>query len=957
MLGKSLNEINQLLYATGFVISGRVGRIPKQRKRRNLHAKPNWQIRIEKQVEKMRGELSLMTEMLKDENNSKRSRKRNGITKKYKIKTREDLKTIMEILKMKIQAKAQRLRRYAKRSKQFNQNRLFNNDRKKFYRSLGNDEISVKNTPSKEEIEQFWRGILGEEKHHDDKAQWITREEAKYAQVESQTWTLITKEEVHDAIRTSSNWKSPGIDGIPNFWLKQLTATHDALAIAFNKAIDNPEDLPEWFTTARTFLIPKNGETDKPKNYRPIACLPTLYKILTSIMSERSYKHILTNNILPEEQKGCARNSYGCKDQLLLNKAIIEDCKKKRKNLNVTWIDYRKAYDSVPHSWILKTMSIYKFNNKMINFIKKSMKTWNTTMHLNSVQGLITTEKISIKQGIFQGDSLSPLLFCLALVPLTSELNASGYGYKMNRNSLPISNLLYMDDLKLYASNDDQQQGEIQIVKQFSDDIKMNFGLDKCAKASFIKGKLSSTGNIELDKATAINELDPDSVYKYLGVDESDGIQHTKMKEKLRKEYFRRVRLILRSELNGKNKIEAINSLAIPTVQYSFGIIDWKYSELKKLDSKTRKTLTMHGILHPKSDVDRLYIARKEGGRGLIEIENAYKVAIVGLNHYLENRNTVSSNMIIMHEKRKAKYSISKIAKNIVEEMTDLNFTPNPNKRTAENAKILKHEIKKDLVKKKTNRWQSKPLHGKYPSLIRNPHVDFQNTNNWLRSDIKGETEGLLIAAQDQALYTRNYQKHIVGKEIDSRCRMCYKESETIDHIISGCEVLAKAEYVDRHNKAAAYLHWNICNDLGIRTSDKWYDHQPDTVTNTETHTVLWDMAVQTDRHISANRPDIIIKDKMNSTCKLIDMTVPCDKNVSSKEIEKKSKYKNLEIEIQRMWKMKTEVIPIVIGALGTIKKGMDNNIRNVSENLNIKSLQKTYLLGTARILRKVLSI
>jgi len=92
-------------------------------------------------------------------------------------------------------------------------------------------------------------------------------------------------------------------------------------------------------------------------------------------------------------------------------------------------------------------------------------------------------------------------------------------------------------------------------------------------------------------------------------------------------------------------------------------------------------------------------------------------------------------------------------------------------------------------------------------------------------------------------------------------------------------------------------------------------------------------MAVQTDRHISANRPDIIIKDKMNSTCKLIDMTVPCDKNVSSKEIEKKSKYKNLEIEIQRMWKMKTEVILIVIGALGTIKKGMDNNVRNVSEN------------------------
>ena len=297
--------------------------------------------------------------------------------------------------------------------------------------------------------------------------------------------------------------------------------------------------------------------------------------------------------------------------------------------------------------------------------------------------------------------------------------------------------------------------------------------------------------------------------------------------------------------------------------------------------------------------------------------------------------------MIIMHEKTKPKYSISKIAKNIEKEIEDLNFAPKPDKPTAENAKLLKQEIKKELVTKKNNRWRSKALDGKYPSLFGEPHVDLPNINNWLRPDIKGEREGLLIAAQDQALYTRNYQKHIVGQEIDSRYRMCYKQSETIDHITS----------------AAAYVHWNICNDLGIKTSDKWYEHQPDTVINTDTHTVIWDMAVHTDRHIGANRPDIIIKDKVNSTCKLIDMTVPCDRNVSIKEMEKKSKYKDLEFEIQRMWKMKTEVIPIVIGALGTIRKGMEDNIRSVSGNMNIQTVQKTCLLRTARILRKVLSI
>ena len=92
----------------------------------------------------------------------------------------------------------------------------------------------------------------------------------------------------------------------------------------------------------------------------------------------------------------------------------------------------------------------------------------------------------------------------------------------------------------------------------------MGFGLEECTKANFERGKLASTGNILINDDTEVQELDQEGVYKYLGVDESDGIQHSKMKEKIRKEYNRRVRLILRTELNGRNKIEAINSLAVP---------------------------------------------------------------------------------------------------------------------------------------------------------------------------------------------------------------------------------------------------------------------------------------------------------------------------------------------------------------------------------------------------------
>ena len=95
----------------------------------------------------------------------------------------------------------------------------------------------------------------------------------------------------------------------------------------------------------------------------------------------------------------------------------------------------------------------------------------------------------------------------------------------------------------------------------------------------------------------------------------------------------------------------------------------------------------------------------------------------------------------------------------------------------------------------------------------------------------------------------------------------------------------------------------------------------------------------------------------MNSTCKLIEWTVPSDRNIALKEFERKSKYKDLELEIQKMWQKKTVVIPVVVSALGTVKKGMVENIKKVSERATVTEIQKTCMLGSAQIVRKVLSV
>ena len=113
----------------------------------------------------------------------------------------------------------------------------------------------------------------------------------------------------------------------------------------------------------------------------------------------------------------------------------------------------------------------------------------------------------------------------------------------------------------------------------------------------------------------------------------------------------------------------------------------------------------------------------------------------------------------------------------------------------------------------------------------------------------------------------------------------------------------------------------------GIEFPERWYEHKPETVTENEEVTILWDLQIHTDRELSANKPDIVIKDHANRCCKLTDVSVPSDRNTSTKVSEKLSKYKDLEIETTRMWAMRTETAPLIVGALELIRGGMDQNL------------------------------
>ena len=119
----------------------------------------------------------------------------------------------------------------------------------------------------------------------------------------------------------------------------------------------------------------------------------------------------------------------------------------------------------------------------------------------------------------------------------------------------------------------------------------------------------------------------------------------------------------------------------------------------------------------------------------------------------------------------------------------------------------------------------------------------------WLKSgDIKGGTESTIVAAQDQAISTNYFKNKILKHEIESKCRLCKQHEETIDHLTSGCPILAKNEYLMGHDIVCTHLHYSICNALGTETTDRWYTHMPKPVCEEGDVTVSWNQAVHTER-------------------------------------------------------------------------------------------------------------
>ena len=181
--------------------------------------------------------------------------------------------------------------------------------------------------------------------------------------------------------------------------------------------------------------------------------------------------------MLPEEQKRCRKGSRGTIDLLYIDRVVIKEVKSRNKNLAMAWIDYKKAYDMVPHSWIVECLDLFVVAENIKSWLLNSMEKWKVML----CSGNFELGKVEIKRGIFQGHSLSPLVFVLALIPLTLVLRKAKAAYEFSESKEKIKHLLFMDNLKLYSQSEEELDSLVQTVRVFSEDIGMEFGIEKCA--------------------------------------------------------------------------------------------------------------------------------------------------------------------------------------------------------------------------------------------------------------------------------------------------------------------------------------------------------------------------------------------------------------------------------------------------------------------------------------------
>ena len=417
----------------------------------------------------------------------------------------------------------------------------------------------------------------------------------------------------------------------------------------------------------------------------------------------------------------------------------------------------------------------------------------------------------------------------------------------------------------------------------------------------------------------------------------------------------------MKTGLSNKNKITAINQLAVAVLSYSFGIVNWNQNELNSVDVKTRKILTLHKIIYRNQCLPRIYLSREKGGLGLTEINQLHRANTVSIAQYLHSSKKkeiklVKEQQLKQETERTSTIKQAKLfSKDAVQEETEDNIKP-----ATYIARKARKIYTKEWQKVIEEEWRTHKRAGKFLEELNKEYIDKKQSLEWLRKGVlKYDAEKIIVAAQDQGLMTKGFMK-MAKLSSDDKCRFCKTAVESVSHLLSACPVLlAEQYYTKRHNKLCSYIHWKICKEYHLPAADKIWEHQPVDICGNDDVTIYYDKVLPTARYIenSAVKPDITIWNKAERSALVIEVSVPSDFGLNAAERVKKTKYLPLMEDLKSSWKLHNiNIIPIIVGATGLVKKNLKEYCSKIPGEPEVLELQIGALLGSKTIIKRTLA-
>jgi len=973
---QTLKEIVDAVYAMGKTLMRKLG-VKEEQEGNRHHLMDRRERKKRDRIKELRQWIArISNELNRRKGNKSASKKEKMILlelrKMMKVNrlTKDELLRKKEAMLDEMRYQQATLRKMLEKGQKIKDNKTFSTKESLFYRKLGKTGEKTGDVPNVEEFVDFW-GNIWEDGTETPMRPWM---EAVGESLNERVWDVeefrVRLDIMSKQIKKRKNWTAPGADGIQNYWWKKLDATWPHLVRLFQNITEAPNTIPRWFPIGRTVLLSKTNRLNVVSEYRPITCLNTIYKIYTGVLSVYMKDHAIKNNLWDDGQLGAMEGVLGTVDQLLVDECIMQQVRQCKRNLAVAYYDYKKAYDMVHHDWMIRVYRWMGIPENVCRVLVALMNLWKTKLVIYANGEKQVSRWISILKGFLQGDSYSPVGFCLTEVPI-AELVKTCKGFLMGlqgEREIRRTHSLFIDDFKGYAKSEQELEVMNEMIVKASSDTGAVYGVKKCAEVVYKRGKMVKGEGLQVLEER-MQALDPakNEFYKFLGCEQANGIDVAKVLARVKDEIAKRMDNLLETKLSDKNLMKAINSHVLPVAGYIMNVCKISETDLTELDMIIKRKLRgkmAHGRIC--SD-ERLYMHRRNGGRGLKSLREIYRETKTRIACYLALSDNEWMNVVWRYERSKDNWSLKKEVERHWQEIGEvLEIGENEvrlNGAVVDGSwRVVKEKLKKvwkerSAIKKK-ERLVGKEMQGK-------AYARFDSEcHHWLNSNIEPQKVSSIIEMQERMVETRAW-KRARGIDVESdMCRLCGKVKESVDHILAGCEKLAGSDYLRRHNNALMVfaIEWGKSKGL-VEKDTKWYEMnwKQGTMLENKKAKLIWDFEFKVRKTTRARRPDLVLEDLEEKKIFIVDMACPMEENVEDTRRVKLDKYRQVAFEMrERRRGFKVWIVPLVIGAFGG---GCERVFKELKDLLPAQKavavmgeMNKVVLWESESMLRRVLS-